>query len=343
MTPRLRLCTLGAGYFSQFHYRAWARIAEVELVGICDRNPDAARSVAAGFPHARVYGDLAEMLDAERPDLLDIIVPPAGQPEAIRLAAERGVAMICQKPFCGTLEAAEVATTLAERHGTPLIVHENFRFQPWYQELASILASGRLGQIYSATFRLRPGDGQGPEAYLDRQPYFRDMDRFLIHETGIHLVDVFRSLFGEVSAVSARLRRLNPAIKGEDAALVTLEMANGTVATLDANRLADHVAQNRRLTMGEMLIEAENGTISLDGSGEIRLRDHGALTSSRVDYSWFDNDFGGDCVYRTQAAAVAVIRGGSTPVNTARDYLTNLRIEEAIYASHNQGRRIVLS
>ncbi|GLQ10525.1 NADH-dependent dehydrogenase [Devosia yakushimensis] len=343
MTPRLRLCTLGAGYFSQFHYRAWARIAEVELVGICDRNAAAAQKVAAGFPQVRIYGDLATMLDVERPDLLDIIVPPAGHPDAIRAAAERGIAMICQKPFCGALGAAEAATALAERHETPLIVHENFRFQPWYEQLAQVLASGRLGQIYNATFRLRPGDGQGPDAYLDRQPYFRDMERLLIHETGIHLVDVFRSLFGEVEAVSARLRRLNSAIRGEDAALVTLEMSNGTLATLDANRLSDHAATNKRLTMGEMLIEAENGSISLDGNGEIRLRDHGALTSSRIDYAWTDNDFGGDCVYRTQAAAVAAIQGGTTPVNTARDYLTNLRIEEAIYASHNQGRRIVLS
>ena len=30
------------------------------------------------------------------------------------------------------------------------------------------------------------GDGQGPRAYLDRQPYFQQMPRFLIHETAIH-------------------------------------------------------------------------------------------------------------------------------------------------------------
>lgn len=343
MTQKLRLCTLGAGYFSQFHYRAWTRIAEVELVGICDRNQAAARSAAAAFPQARIYADLEAMLDAERPQLLDIVVPPAAHPEAIRMAAERGIAMICQKPFCGTLAAAEAATALAEKHGAPLIVHENFRFQPWYEQLGRIVDSGRLGEIYSATFRLRPGDGQGPDAYLGRQPYFRDMERFLIHETGIHLVDVFRALFGEVEAVSAQLRRLNPAIKGEDAALVILEMRNGIIATLDANRLADHAAANTRLTMGEMLIEAEKGVVSLDGYGQIRLREHGGLDAAALDYDWTDNDFGGDCVYRIQAAAIAALRGNIAPVNTARDYLTNLRIEEAIYASHNQGRRIVLS
>jgi len=343
MTRKLRLCTLGAGYFSQFHYRAWARIEAVDLVGICDHDAAAARKQAAGFPQARLYTDLAAMLDAERPDLLDIVVPPAGHMAAIGAAAERGIAMICQKPFCGTLAAAETATALAESHDTPLIVHENFRFQPWYEQLGHIIAEGRLGQVYAATFRLRPGDGQGPDAYRDRQPYFRDMERFLIHETGIHLVDVFRALFGEVKAVSAQLRRLNPAIRGEDAALVTLEMRNGVLATLDANRLVDHPAKNRRLTMGEMLIEAENGALSLDGDGRIGWREHGRQEVVGLDYDWTDIDFGGDCVYRTQAAAVAAIRGEAAPVNTARAYLANLVIEEAIYASHNQGRRIVLS
>lgn len=38
--------------------------------------------------------------------------------------------------------------------------------------------------------------------------------RFLIHETGVHLVDVFRYLLGEVAAVTASLHRRNPCIAG---------------------------------------------------------------------------------------------------------------------------------
>jgi hypothetical protein len=55
-----------------------------------------------------------------------------------------------------------------------------------------------------------------------------------------------------------------------------------------------------------------------------------------------DNDFGGDCVYETQRATVQALLGLAPPVNTARDYLRNLVIEEAIYASDSEGRRIVV-
>ncbi len=116
-----------------------------------------------------------------------------------------------------------------------------------------------------------------------------------------------------------------------------------SVAVLDANRLSDHPATNRRRTLGEMLVEAAKGTISITGNGEILVRRHGENGSETVPYSWQDVDFGGDCVYRTQAAAIDALMGRAPAVNTAEHYLANLRIEEAIYESHNQGRRIAFS
>lgn len=341
MTGRLRIAALGAGYFSQFHYRAWSRLP-VDVVGICDRDRTRAAAVAASFAHARIYDTLEAMLDAEQPDLLDIVTPPATHLEAIRTAAARSIDAICQKPFCGSLAGAVEACQIAQRAGITLIVHENFRFQPWYGAIRDVLASDELGQVYGATFRLRPGDGQGAQAYMDRQPYFRDMPRFMVHETGVHYVDVFRYLLGEVAAVTARLRRINPAIAGEDAGIVVLDMANGASAVLDANRLADHPATNRRRTLGEMTLEAEGGALRLTGNGMVLLRRHGENAETPLQFDWDDIDFGGDCVYRTQRAALAALTAGTRPVNTAEEYLVNLRIEEAIYASDRQGRRITL-
>ena len=57
------------------------------------------------------------------------------------------------------------------------------------------------------------GDGQGPDAYLARQPYFRTMPRFLLRETGIHFIDTFRFLFGEIA--EARIRRQGGLVGGQ--------------------------------------------------------------------------------------------------------------------------------
>jgi predicted dehydrogenase len=338
----LRVACAGTGYFSRFQYRAWKRMPDVALVGVANRTVDSARAFAAEFGIPGAWPDIPTMLSEAKPDLLDIITPPLTHLDAIRAAAAAGVDAICQKPFCQTLAEAEEACAIAEKAGIRLIIHENFRFQPWHRAISAILEAGRLGRIYQATFRLRPGDGQGERAYLDRQPYFQQMPRFLVHETAIHLIDVFRFLFGEPVSVYAALRRLNPVIAGEDAGLIVLEMANGTRTIFDGNRLSDHRANNRRLTMGEMLIEGEKGVLTLDGDGGLAFRAHGENEAEMIEYAWSDNDFGGDCVYLTQKHIVDHLIRGAPIENTGRAYLKNIRVEEAVYLSHAEARRIPL-
>jgi len=191
--------------------------------------------------------------------------------------------------------------------------------------------------VHNIAFRLRPGDGQGPRAYLDRQPYFQQMPRFLIHETAIHLIDVFRYLLGEVSGVVARLRRLNPAIRGEDAGLVLLDFASGAAGLFDGNRLVDFPAANPRLTMGEMLLEGADATLRLDGWGRLWLRARQGSEREHA-YAWRDQGFGGDCVHALQQHVVAHYEEGAPLENQGEAYLRNLEIEDAIYRSAESGR-----
>lgn len=117
---------IGAGYFSQFHYEAWGRIPQVEMTAVCDI--DASRAAAAGerFGIPRQYAEIREMLDAERPDFLDVITPPESHLEICRAAAERGVHVICQKPLAPTFAEAREIVALCEAAGIRLMVHENF-------------------------------------------------------------------------------------------------------------------------------------------------------------------------------------------------------------------------
>jgi predicted dehydrogenase len=338
----LHLAAIGAGYFSRFHYRAWRRLPEIEMVGICDRARDAAEQCAGEFAIPAVFTDPATMLQTVRPDVLDIVTPPDTHLGFIQLAAAHRVHVICQKPFCRNLDEATQAIALAERAGITLMVHENFRFQPWYEKIKTVIDAGELGEIYQAAFRLRPGDGQGPSAYLARQPYFQHMPRFLIHETAIHLIDVFRYLFGKPQTVYADLRRLNPHIAGEDAGIVILQMSGGVQAVFDGNRLSDHRASNRRLTMGELTVEGAKATLALNGDGEISLRSHGSNEIQRLAYDWSDVDFGGDCVYRFQRHAIDALLSRVMPQTLASDYVENLVVEEAIYRSNEAGRNITL-
>lgn len=285
------------------------------------------------------------MLDAVRPDVFDIATPPATHYELVQLACDRAIAtVVCQKPLAPTLREARAIVELAESRGVKLIVHENFRFQPWFVELRRLLQVERVvGTPYNLSFRLRPGDGQGnPPAYVSRQPYFREMERFIIHETGIHFIDVFRCLFGDVRSVLAELHRLNPCIAGEDAGTVIFAFEEGRRGVLDANRLVDHDAEDTRLTMGEMLIEGSAGVLRLDGRGRLFARRRAPAVEEALPLEWPLRGFAGDCVYAFQSHVAEHLLRGAPLVNDGRAFLENVRIEEAIYTSSAEQRRVAL-
>jgi predicted dehydrogenase len=339
---KLRVATVGAGYFSQFHHAGWRGIDEVQCVAIADTDIAKAEAMAKRFAIPRVFARLADMLEQARPNLLDIITPPETHRAIVAAALPYGIPMICQKALAPTYAEALAIADLADSRNATLVVHENFRWQPWYREARRLIETGALGALHSIAFRLRPGDGQGPHAYLDRQPYFQTMPRLLVHETAIHWIDTFRFLMGEVHAVSARLRRINPVIAGEDAGYIVFEFVGGATGLFDGNRLNDHVATNPRRTMGEMWLEGAAGVLRLDGDANLWWKAH-QQPERRWEYHRGDDDaFGGGCVQALQRHVVRHLRTGSALENTARDYLVNLRAQEAVYRSHAIGRRIEL-
>lgn len=336
MSDRLQVLTVGAGYFARFHHEAWQRHPETELAGVADI--DFERAKANG---ARAFASMAEGLAQLRPDIVDIAVPPPTHGALIREAlAARPRAIICQKPFATSLSEGEALAREAVEAGVPLIIHENFRFQPWYRKARAVLQAGRLGAVHQASFRLRTGDGQGPDAYLERQPYFQTMPRLLIHETAVHWVDTFRYLLGPIEGVYADLRRMNPVIKGEDAGYVIFTFAGGVRAVLDGNRLIDHAASNPRLIFGEALIEGTEGALALAGDGALTFRAFGASRAETLLAPASYPGFAGDCVYALQAHVVAALKGEAAFENLALDYMHVRRVEEAIYRSDRERRWI---
>ena len=335
------VAVVGAGYFSQFHYEAWQRIPETRLCALAE--PDAARAcdVAKRFSVPKVCDTLDALLAEAAPDIVDIVTPPETHRALVAAASRRAALVVCQKPLAPSLEEAREIVRIAQDAGCSLVVHENFRFQPWYRAAKVLLEAGRLGRPHAVSFRLRPGDGQGPDAYLARQPYFQRMPRFLIFETAIHFIDTFRFLLGEVGAVTARLRRMNPAIAGEDAGYVIFEFENGAGGLFDGNRLNDHAAEDCRLTMGEMHLEGSAGVLRLDGAGRLWLKAHGGAEAEHA-YAWDRRGFGGDCVHRLNRHVVDHLTRGTPLENTGAGYLRNMEIVEAVYRSHETGRRVAL-
>jgi len=338
---RLKGVGIGAGYFSRFQYEAWRRIPEVEITAIYNRTEQKARAMMAEYGIQRYYSDWREMIERERPDFVDIITPPETHEEMCAFAARRGVHIICQKPLAPAFETSRRIVETAREAGVRFMVHENWRWQPWYRQIKRIQQAGLVGEFTHILFVMRMGDGWGPNAYLDRQPFFRHYPRLLVYETGVHFIDMFRYLVGEVAEVYAHLRRLNPVIQGEETGQVFFRFASGATAIWDANRYNEVESPSPRYTFGQMRIDAMGGHITLDTEANLRVKPLGQ-PGWDVQYPHQDINFAGDCVYAVQRHFVDCMLSGAEFEPNGDDYLKTLAVVEAVYESARRGEVVRL-
>jgi predicted dehydrogenase len=336
MNQPFRGVIAGAGYFAQFHAEAWQRIPEAGIIAVAD--PDLPRAQAFAERHGipRAYSAAEEMLRAERPQFLDIITRPDTHLPLTALAASHGVNVICQKPMAPSLEECREMVRTAEQAGIRLLIHENWRWQPWYREIRSLLDQGVLGRPFYLYFLMRTGDGRGPEPYAV-QPYFRSMPRLLIYETLVHFLDTFRFLLGEIDSVYCETARLNPVISGEDAAWIHLHFRSGAVGLIDANRISGPVPPPP--AFGDLRCEGSEAVLGMDGWGRLFLRPHGAQPAPHA-YAVPEQGYKGDSVFAFQQHALRCLLSGEPCESEGRAYLRTVNLVEACYESASS-RRVV--
>lgn len=309
---------IGCGYFGQIQLEAWRRIPEGEIVAACDLDPERARRAAP-----RAYTSAEEMLDRERLDFVDIATRPDSHLPLVRLAAQRGIPVICQKPMAPDWTSAVAMVEAAESAGIPLMIHENWRWQPWFREAKQRIERGDIGRPIAYSFRLRRRDGDGPLPYA-RQPYFRGMPRLMIHEMLVHQIDTARFLFGGVASVYAQARRINPHIAGEDHALLLLAHERQVQGFIDGHRFVDPQPDDRE----EARFEGDSGAVlSVSTCGDL------CQGAEKVWVNRVQEGYKGDSVRATQLHFLECLRTGRPFETAGREYLKTFAVVEAAYKS----------
>ena len=344
MSAKFKGVAVGAGYFSHFQYEAWNRIPEVEIVGAYNRTRSKIEEVQEKYGVPKIYSDdqLETMLDELKPDFIDVITPPPTHLAICQLAFDRGIHVICQKPLAPTYEESVQLVEYAAQSNSRFMVHENWRWQPWYRKIKDILEDGDLGDLFSIYVKMRMGDGWGDDAYLARQPFFRDYPRLLVFETGVHFLDAFRYLGGEINSLYARLAKRNPVIKGEDSGIITCNFASGATAILDANRYNEADTNDARYTFGTIRIDGSKGHLDLHLDGAITLKPLGEA-ARKIEYKHGHKGFAGDCVYHVQRHFVDCLLSGESFESTGEDYLKTLKLVEACYDSNNSNQVVAIN
>lgn len=230
---------IGCGHIGQFHSRNIRGVIRSELVpgeyvAVCDRDIARAESFA-GITGASVVTDSArDVLDTAGINAVYVCTETAEHPAIVAEAARRGLAIFCEKPLAKTLDDVRKMVEAVEAAGVVNQVGLVLRYSPVYTVLKDLMSDPDLGTFLTAQLRddqFFPIRGQYASSW--RGDFERAGGGTLI-EHSIHDVDLFRWLFGDISAVRCHTRYTTEHTGIEDVALVTFQHAGGHQTTLSS-------------------------------------------------------------------------------------------------------------
>lgn len=333
---KLRGAVIGCGFFAQNHLRAWGDISDVRLAAVCDVDPAKAKA-AAELTGAVPYTDVTAMLAAEPLDFVDIATTMASHEPLVAQAAGAGVHVICQKPFAPDIAGVRRILATAEAAGIRVMVHENFRYQTPMIELKAAMAG--IGEPFFAHVSWRTGFD-----VAKRQPYLAEVERFILLDLGIHVLDIARFLMGEVTDLCARNQSTMAITKADSAAAMSLRHASGAVSEVVCSYTTRIDPDPFPQTLVE--IEGSAGTLHLAHDYRLELHRPGRLDVTSVapkTPAWADPEWAmvQESVLNTQAHFAECLRSGAEFQTSGRDNLKTFALVEAAYASAASGQPVV--
>jgi len=346
---RISIVGLGeAGY--EMHLPALAKMRGVEVVGACDIDPARRQRVKQKW-NPPVFDNYESMLDQTRPDVLIIATPPDSHAQVCLTAIERGIDIICEKPFVSTIDEADEVMTAARSAGKQIALNHEFREMPIFRALLDNAGPASGEEVFFAQV------WQNTDVAPSSEPGWRaQMERRTLHEAGVHLIDYVIALFGEKPVAAWASMSSGGVLESRADALsvVSLEFARGRIAQVLQNRSCKGETQYFE-------VRADTRTSSYRASFGGRARVTAGLYRStsphlRFDYgvsglAWKEQGNARKLLARNPAdprvvatqyvleKSLAAFASGTKPPASAQDARDALEVIEACYSSAVSGRR----
>lgn len=337
--PTSRFAMFGTGFWAYFQLAAWKELAGVKCVAIYNRTRSKGERFAKEFDVPAVYDDPEELLRRERPDFVDIVTYPFTLSRFVKLAAKYKVPVISQKPMAPSVAIAEENLKACHEAGVPYLIHENWRWQTQLRELKKVLDSGVIG----APFRARISMVSSFPVYVN-EPQLKDLEDFILPDTGTHILDIARFYFGEAQRVYCQVHRVHPDVKGEDIATVMMMMRGRTTVTCELGYPENYV-EHEYFPETLIFVEGDKGSAEVARDYWVRVTTKDGTQARRyppVWYRWVDPAYHviHSSIVPTNANLLQALRGEGPAETTGEDNVKTLKLVFAAYESA-RGRKVV--
>ncbi len=312
-------------------------------MALYNRTRSKAEKLAAQFGVPAVYDDAEALLDREKLDFVDICTNVETHYPFTRMAAERKLAVVCQKPMATSLAEAEALVNTCKAAGVLLYIlyiilyiNENWRWQHPIRAFKRKLDEGRIGRVFRARI-----DYRNRFPVFDNQPFLKDLEQFILTDIGSHILDTARFLFGDATTLYAHTYRVHPDIKGEDVATVMMTMGGGATVVCDMSYATRR--EHDRFPETYVEVEGDRGFLELGPDFWIReTTENGTLATRHKPprYPWADPayDLAHASIVPCQVNLARALKGLEPGETSGDDNLKTVRLVFGAYESARTGR-----
>jgi len=231
----IRVGLLAYGAIGHEHNQAVQNTVGLELVAVCDTNPQRVEAALQLAPGATAFGDANEMLDSGLLDLVVISTPPNSHFHWAKESLRRGIHVVLEKPMALTTDQCDELIALASDNDRMLVVYQNRRFDDDFVTMRQIIRSGEIGDVYHYDSFI--GGYSRPCDYWHSNA---EVSGGAIFDWGSHLIDQILNIIpDDVAHVSGQNhKRVWTHATNADHAHVTVTFSTGKQATFVHSDLA---------------------------------------------------------------------------------------------------------
>jgi predicted dehydrogenase len=315
--PGLNVAVIGCGGIGGTHLTRWTEVSGAHVAAVCDADASLALRTATEFG-AEAHTEWQSLLQLRGLDVVDVCTPPDSHAPVVLKALGQGLHVLCEKPLGRTVEEARAMVEAAEERGRILMTAFCHRFHPPVLFAKELIDNDDLGRI--VMFRSRfSGHLQGSDERWFSDPDVSGGGSLL--DTGVHSIDLFRYLVGEVVSATGRLATFNPKLAVEDSAAVVLQADNGGLGVIESSWATPGGRNVLELygTAGACFVDYD--------TGQVRYR--------TADMSvWETREIGGPDRFQREISHFAdAVRGLQPLMVTGRDGLRANEIVAQLYAA----------
>lgn len=197
---KIRVGIIGFGFMGHNHADMVNSFEEMELVAVCDTNPEQLKDAPAGV---KIFDNVDDLLK-EAIDVVIISVPNPLHREITEKAARAGKHIICEKPAAMSVAEFDEMVKVTKECNVMFTIHQQRRWDYDYRRMKAVYDQQLLGDVYLIKSQLYGVNGNMHDWHI-----YPEMGGGMLYDWGVHLIDqILNMVHSEVDSVFADVQNV---------------------------------------------------------------------------------------------------------------------------------------